>query len=390
MWRNDDGGSYKMKILHGILAGLMLSLGVSAESKALSAIEASYAYILINGADRQAVKLSTLAAAKELNYLSESFLDIVAEILSQRHAAAYTDKEIKRDLWMLLYESGNARYLKLLVQTGLLIEHHEVRLALQELTHKRLPADVAAYTLGTVSLDQLIQHHTEAGQTSAQKPTRNLAAIQMDMNAGEVTGLLGAPQAADAENVGSFLNQHVQLIWLYRGQGAVLLKKAGGRNSIEPALTWKVSGIISDPYSYEYIMAYSRFATAAAREKSQYVTLLYAGGLGLRRLLESWDTQKANVDTELLDIAAERLLQEYRHSSDADTLQGLVLLTKILARSGAGRYATVMQEISQHASHRKLKDATKRSGATLTQGAPQYLQNRLDLAELRKKYPPPY
>jgi hypothetical protein len=383
----------KVKNTRGILAGLLLVFGLSTECQALSALEQSYAYILIRGTDPQAVKVVTLAGTKELNYLSETFLDIAAEILLQRYASPDTDKEIKRDLLMLLYESGNVRYSELLLRIGPLIGHHEVNLTLQDRAPRRRPKDVAAFQPGAVSLEQLLQQYiATAKKAPAQDAAKNFAAIAADMNAGEVVALLGNPQATDAEYVGSFFSRHARLLWAYRGLGAVLLQKArsAGPDKIEPGLTWQVTGTIPDPYGYEYLMPYNYFGSAAAREKSEYVTLLHARGLGLRRLTESWHTNRTKLQPELLDIAAERLLQEYRLNVDADTLEGLIWITKLLVRNGEGRYATVLQEILQHAPHSKLKRAAQRNGATLKRDAPQYLKGSISLDDLRKKYQSPY
>lgn len=89
-------------------------------------------------------------------------------------------------------------------------------------------------------------------------------------------------------------------------------------------------------------------------------------------------------DSEVLDVAAEVLLQRYRTAgkSDVDTL---AWVCRALGNSESGRYAPVLKEVMDSEAHRKLRKYAKKAYKQVSDKAGKaYVKGSVDIAALRK------
>ena len=362
---------------------------------ALSPIEQSHAYIILNINTPDIVKVVTDAANKELKYLSEDFLNIAAEVLSQYHQEK-NNKKIKKYLWLLLYNSNNLKYAELLKKVAASSDDSKVRLMRNDaskLFHKAKINSTPQLTPSNVRLQKLKQEHSQLSNATAPNDSAriSLSAISLNATADIVFSILGKPHAVDAERIGSLLDKRSRLLWFYQKQGIIVLEKikGGGAKNQKPELTWRVVDVISDSIGNAYKLKNTGIQNSEVmNENAQLMAILYTEGLGLRKFAELLYKENIQTNTLIKDIAAERLIHDYAITDDKETKKAFVWIAKILERDGNGRYATILNEIIEKTKYLKLKRAANRIGATLTQGSDQYLSGDLNLDKLRKKYSP--
>jgi hypothetical protein len=135
------------------------------------------------------------------------------------------------------------------------------------------------------------------------------------------------------------------------------------------------------------------FSLAALDEaEKQYVDRLIKGGWpSIRDVAESlYNT--GNTNTEVLDVAAEVLLEKYqRAGDDRDAVDAISWLCRGLGSSANGRYRAVLEHVESDKSvHRKARGHCEKAAKALPKGAANtYVAGTVNLELLRNPPPPP-
>ena len=123
-----------------------------------------------------------------------------------------------------------------------------------------------------------------------------------------------------------------------------------------------------------------------------YVEQLIKGGPGTLRSVAESLFQSGNTNPEVLDVAAQVLLEKYPlASADFSSVDSLAWLCRALGNSGNNRYRALLLQISDDKSvHRKLRGHCEKAGKQLPKGATNsYVAGTVNLELLRNPPPPP-
>ncbi len=117
--------------------------------------------------------------------------------------------------------------------------------------------------------------------------------------------------------------------------------------------------------------------------ESRTIEMLVRGGPESQRDVAQSIYNGIERTPEVLDIAAEVLLQNYRQSGFVQ-IDATSWLCKALGASGNARYRGVLEEVADQAADKKVKKyATQALGMLPKNGAAPYLAGTVDLAKLR-------
>ncbi len=118
----------------------------------------------------------------------------------------------------------------------------------------------------------------------------------------------------------------------------------------------------------------------------RYIDQMTQGGMGsVRDAAQSmYNTGESN--TQVLDVAAEVLLQNYKKSTEYDTL---AWVAKALGKSKNGRYYSVLKEVADSKTDKKLTKYTEAAMKEIgSASGAQYTQGTVNLTALRNKKTP--
>jgi hypothetical protein len=392
-----------------ITAALVCSISINAHA-ALTPIEWSYAYVLVTKTHILPIKAVTEEVSQELAVTSEEFLDIVAEVLWERAEDRGVEREAKLRLWNLLYESDKPKYKKVLAETGLAAGDktgRAQRVVKSILKDKKLDLNAPEiYQRGTVSLAALKQRYIDDARNAPipNPKARPIAKLRKDQLAEDMFRSMGYPQGVDAVIVDIALvpTTPVSLSLYYRGQGAVVLEKyriaqPKRKRPSDADDLWRVTKIVPDPLAYELDMPYMALTEGEAdgdKRELYFNILLYGDVTGVRRLMQRYHHRGATAiaaDPEILDVAAERLANEYKQVDEINA-DALAWICKTLALKGEGRYTTLLATIAQETQSEKLR---RHAGSALKdskskEAVAQYEAGKTDFAVLKQKHPPIY
>ncbi len=115
----------------------------------------------------------------------------------------------------------------------------------------------------------------------------------------------------------------------------------------------------------------------------RYINQLTKGGnVSIKQAAQSiYNTGEK--DTEVLDVAAEVLLQRYPTAAKAD-IDTLSWLCRAIGNSGNGRYYSALNEVAESDAHRKLKKFAKKAAKAVGESGTQYKKGSVNIASLRK------
>ncbi len=126
-------------------------------------------------------------------------------------------------------------------------------------------------------------------------------------------------------------------------------------------------------------------ASALDETDRRYMDRLAKGGPDtLREVAESL-FQSGSTNTEVLDVAAEVMLQKYpRASLDRNSADSIAWLCKALGGSGNNRYKAAIDEVVEKAENRKLRGHCDKARDALPKGAASsYTAGTVDLEKIR-------
>jgi hypothetical protein len=133
------------------------------------------------------------------------------------------------------------------------------------------------------------------------------------------------------------------------------------------------------------------FAELNAADQSYVDRLIKGGPSTLREVSESMYNASVT-NPEVLDIAAEVLLEKYPLAGDQrDTVDAAAWLCRALGNSGNNRYKAVLEKVGDDKSvHRRLRGYCEKAAKPLAKGATNsYLAGTVNLELLRNPPPPP-
>lgn len=115
----------------------------------------------------------------------------------------------------------------------------------------------------------------------------------------------------------------------------------------------------------------------------RYVDQLVQGGpVSIRQAAQSM-YHSGERNTEVLDVAAEVLLQNYRSASSNNDTDAFAWVCKALGNSGNGRYKPVLAEVLANSSNRKLDRHCSKAEKNLPAGGTAYRTGSVNLAAYR-------
>ena len=133
------------------------------------------------------------------------------------------------------------------------------------------------------------------------------------------------------------------------------------------------------------------FAALAPADQIYVDRLIKGGPSSLREAAEGMYNTSAN-NPELLDIAAEVLLEKYPLAGDSrDAVDASAWLCRALGNSGNNRYKAILDKVADDKSvHRRLRGYCEKASKPLAKGATNsYVAGTVNLELLRNPPPPP-
>ena len=133
------------------------------------------------------------------------------------------------------------------------------------------------------------------------------------------------------------------------------------------------------------------FAALSPSDQSYVDRLIKGGPSSLREAAETMYNSSAN-NPELLDIAAEVLLEKYPLAGDSrDAVDASAWLCRAIGNSGNNRYKVVLDKVADDKSvHRRLRGYCEKAAKQLAKGATNsYVAGTVNLELLRNPPPPP-
>jgi hypothetical protein len=117
----------------------------------------------------------------------------------------------------------------------------------------------------------------------------------------------------------------------------------------------------------------------------RYVDRLAKGGPETLRDVAQSLYESGSTNTEVLDVAAEVLLQKYpRAALDRNSADAMAWLCRALGGSGNNRYKAAIDEVSDKADHKKLRGHCEKASKVLPKGATSsYTAGTVDLEKIR-------
>lgn len=91
-------------------------------------------------------------------------------------------------------------------------------------------------------------------------------------------------------------------------------------------------------------------------------------------------------DTEVLDVAAEVLLQRYSKAGKSD-IDTLAWVCRALGNSGNGRYYSALQEVADSDAHKKLRKYARNAAKEVGNSGTQYKKGSVNLKSLKNSSP---
>jgi hypothetical protein len=140
------------------------------------------------------------------------------------------------------------------------------------------------------------------------------------------------------------------------------------------------------------LLAGSVSLAALDEAEKTYVDRLIKGGPGSIRSVAESIYHTGNSNTEVLDVAAEVLLEKYpRAGEDHDAVDAMAWVCRALGRSGNSRYRPVMEKVENDKSvHRKLRGHCEKGAKALPKEVSNpYVAGTVNLELLRNPPPPP-
>jgi len=118
----------------------------------------------------------------------------------------------------------------------------------------------------------------------------------------------------------------------------------------------------------------------------RYIEQMTQGGMSSIKDAAQGMYNSGETNTQVLDVAAEVLLQNYEKGSDADTM---AWVAKALGKSRNGRYFSVLREVSKSNADKKIRkyaeSAMKEIGK---ESGEQYVKGKVNLSAVRNKKAP--
>ena len=93
----------------------------------------------------------------------------------------------------------------------------------------------------------------------------------------------------------------------------------------------------------------------------RYIEMLSNGGPTTIRDTARSMANSGESNPQVLDVAAEVLLRDYKESSSATVIDAMAWVSKALANAKTNRYQPVLQEVADNAGHRKLAGHAKKN-----------------------------
>lgn len=122
-------------------------------------------------------------------------------------------------------------------------------------------------------------------------------------------------------------------------------------------------------------------------EKVYAEKLVHGGPTTVRSTANSIQNIKG-IDNELYDIAAAVLLRDYKTAQDKTTVDSLSWITKALLSSYDSRYLSVLEEVRDNASNKKLrkygKSTVKKLKKAATKSSSSFVANDVNLNRIKR------
>jgi len=133
------------------------------------------------------------------------------------------------------------------------------------------------------------------------------------------------------------------------------------------------------------LFAVGTISAAMDETDKRYVDRLAKGGPDTLQEVAQSLYQSGSTNTEVLDVAAEVLLQKYQRSSlDRNSANAMAWLCRAIAGSGNNRYKAAVDEVADKAENRKLRGHCEKASKSLPKGpADSYKLGMVDLEKIR-------
>jgi hypothetical protein len=129
-------------------------------------------------------------------------------------------------------------------------------------------------------------------------------------------------------------------------------------------------------------------ASALDETDKRYIDRLAKGGPDSLREVGEGLTGSHSTNTEVLDVAAEVLLEKYKQAADRDSADALAWLCRALGGSGNNRYKAAIDEVANKAENRKLRGYCEKASKSLLKGATEsFTAGTVNLEKLRNATP---
>lgn len=382
-----------MKI-HSILAGFILLLCcISNSIIASEAAQWSYQYVITTTDSENRLAPIFNDIASDVTIYNEEFLDLIAEVL----ARSYKDPDYSRKnttaMVNILLTNDNYRYASLIGEVKAVVRMFKIRGTVSRYLKASQGTEIKQYVPGSINLAKIrAAYINDALNMDLESIASESVLSQMKRGdtIDDLFKLAGKPQAVVSgvtrSNSPLFHRKFMRLSFIYRKQGRVIF-------DYHRRIGWYFRNVVLDPLLFEEFMPYRSQAEELGMLSDDgllIASLLSGNALPIKAVAEDlFDNGGANI--EILDSAAEILLNRFADSNDPAMVDAYSWVCKLLVKRGGRRYKKVLRYIAKNSRNKKLS----RNARFIPRGRhhiskEEYSAGDISFEDLKKKYLSPY
>ncbi len=322
------------------------------------------------------------------------FLDLLANklVVSIDDDDKYA-KQANAVVMRILFASKNKRYYSLLKDLDISVRDSKFYRSRDKYLKAARRDSGEQFVAGGVDFEELKNQYIRSALESDIKfsgPESSLEALKPEHSIQDMFDMFGVPQHMISGNR-RFTNgiasvKIKRLSYYYKGQGRVVFDYRRRQG-------WLLYSVSSEPLAFEEVMPYRENADGnnVASDYGLHMAMLLSDRpFAIRRAAEIY-AYGEEVKTEMLDLAAEKLINHYQDGDDSEFIDAYSWLCKWLAQRGGPRYQAILAEVASNSNNAKLVKYAQTEIENLEE-MPEgtYVKGAISLNDLMEKYPSPY
>lgn len=348
-------------------------------------------YVIATTRSDARVSPIVVGVVKNIHQYDEDFFDFIAEVLSESYRSDSSGSA--QGLVKILVESENYRYASLVRAADKYVGLFKIGSAVRRYLKSSIGSNVQQFKAGGISLDDIrasyIQQSRDFGIEAVQGESL-LLKLTRSTTIDDMFKLLGKPQhvvsGVTRKSSPLFKRNYMRLSFFYRKQGLAIFDYNRKRG-------WYFRKVIVDPILFEEHMPYRNLSgktDSISRDGLFILNLLRRNPLSVKTVAVDL-FKNGGASIEVLDAAAEMLLNRFNDSNDRSMIDAYSWVCKLLVKQGGRRYKEALRFIAKNSRNKKLAGSARfvmRSANDISLES--YSKGAVSIEELIKRYPSPY